>query len=77
MACVNDNVAMTMSGDAEPSALVTVKSIGGLSRSVNQTLAAQVGQALQKELGIPPSRVYLTFEELAATHWAWNGKTFG
>ncbi len=77
MACVHDNVAMTMSGDAGPSALVTVKSIGGLSRSVNQTVAAQVCETLQKELAIPPSRIYLTFEELAATHWAWNGKTFG
>jgi len=77
MACVHDNVAMTMSGDAGPSALVTVKSIGGLSKSVNQTVAAQVSQSLQKELAIPPSRIYLTFEELAATHWAWNGKIFG
>jgi phenylpyruvate tautomerase PptA (4-oxalocrotonate tautomerase family) len=77
MACVNDNVAMTMSGDAGPAALVTIKSIGGLSKSVNQTVAAQVSQTLQQELAIPPSRVYLTFEELAATHWAWNGKTFG
>ena len=77
MACVQDNVAMTMSGEAGPSALVTVKSIGGLSKSVNQTLAAQISETLQKELAIPPSRVYLTFEELAATHWAWNGRTFG
>jgi len=77
MACVHDNVAITMGGDAGPSALVTVKAIGGLSKSVNQTVAAQVSEALQQELAIPPSRIYLTFEELAATHWAWNGRTFG
>ena len=77
MACIHDNVAMMMSGAAGPCALVTVKAIGGLNKSVNQTLAANVSQLLQKELNIPPNRIYLTFEELAPTHWAWEGKTFG
>ena len=77
MACVHDNSAMAMSGDAGPCALVTIKSIGGLSKAVNQTLAAQIGQALENELAIPPERLYLTFEELAPTHWGWNGSTFG
>jgi len=77
MACINDNAAMTMSGTAGPCALVTVKAIGGLSKSVNQTLAAKISQLLQKELGIPANRMYVTFEELAPTNWAWDGKTFG
>ena len=77
MACVHDHVAMTLGGGPGPCALVTVKSIGGLSKAVNQTLASQVSQALQKELAIPQNRVYVTFEDLAPTHWAWNGKTFG
>jgi phenylpyruvate tautomerase len=76
MACIHDNVAMTMSGTPGPCALVTVKAIGGLNKSVNQNLAAKVSQLLQKELDIPKSRVYVTFEELAPTHWAWEGKTF-
>jgi phenylpyruvate tautomerase len=77
MASVRDNIAMTMSGDTSPCALVTIKSIGGLSKAVNQTLAAQIGQAIESELAIPQDRVYLTFEELAPTHWGWNGSTFG
>ena len=77
MACIHDNVAMSMSGQAGPCALVTVRSIGGLSKTVNQNVAAQVGQMLQKELAIPQNRIYLTFEDIAPTHWAWNGKTFG
>lgn len=77
MACVHDKVTMTMGGEAGPAALVTVKSIGGLGKSVNQVLAAKVSEMLQKELAIPPNRVYLTFEELTAVNWAWNGKTFG
>jgi len=77
MACVHDNVAMTMSGTTGPCALVTVKSIGGMSKAVNQTLATQVCQMLQRELAIPQNRIYLTFEDIAPTHWAWNGRTFG
>ena len=77
MAAVHDKVAMSMSGTGGPCALVTVKSIGGLSKAVNQTLAAQVAQSLQAELGIEPNRVYVTFTELAPTHWGWNGSTFG
>ena len=77
MACVQDNLAMLMSGAAGPCALIAIKGIGGLNQSVNQTLAEKACQMLQKELNIPPKRVYLTFEELEATHWAWEGKTFG
>ncbi|MEN6428010.1 MAG: phenylpyruvate tautomerase MIF-related protein [Phycisphaerales bacterium] len=77
MACVRDKVAMAMSGQAGPSALVTIKAIGGLSKAVNQGLAGKISQMLQKELALPADRVYVTFQELAATHWAWNGKTFG
>lgn len=77
MACVRDKMPMVMSGGAGPCALVTVKAVGGLSKSVNQGLAGKVTQMLQKELGVPGDRVYITFQEMAADHWAWNGKTFG
>jgi phenylpyruvate tautomerase PptA (4-oxalocrotonate tautomerase family) len=77
MACVRDNVAMTMSAEAGPCALVTVKSIGGLNKAVNQKLAERITQTLGDELGVPADRVYLTFAELASTHWAWKGRTFG
>jgi len=77
MACVRDKVAMVMSGTGGPCALVTVKAIGGLSKAVNQGLAGKITQMLQKELAIPGERVYVTFQELAGSHWACNGKTFG
>lgn len=77
MACVRDNVAMTMSGRDAPAALVSVKSIGGLSREVNQKLSAEICQMLQNELGIADDCIYLTFEELPRTHWGWKADTFG
>jgi phenylpyruvate tautomerase PptA (4-oxalocrotonate tautomerase family) len=77
MASIRDRVAMTFGGQVDPCALVTIKSIGGLNPTVNQTLARQITEALEAELAIPQDRIYLTFEELAPTHWGWNGKTFG
>jgi phenylpyruvate tautomerase len=77
MTCIHDKLAMTMSGTPGPCALVTVKAIGGLSKAVNQTLTARISQLLQKELNIPQTRVYVTFEELAPSHWGWDGRTFG
>jgi phenylpyruvate tautomerase PptA (4-oxalocrotonate tautomerase family) len=77
MACVRDRVAMTMSGGSDACALVTIKSIGGLTKAVNQAVSARIAQTLQDELAIPPDRVYITFEELAPTHWGFNGNTFG
>ena len=77
MVCVRDNVVMTMSGTDAPAALVSVKSIGGLSREVNKKLSAEICQTLQKELCIAGNRIYLTFEELPPTHWGWNANTFG
>ena len=77
MVCIREDAAMMMSGAPGPCALATVKAIGGLSKPVNQALAAKASQLLQKELGIPGNRIFITFEELAADHWAWDGRTFG
>jgi phenylpyruvate tautomerase PptA (4-oxalocrotonate tautomerase family) len=77
MACIHDNLTMTMSGSSEACALVAIKAIGGLSKPVNQNFAARASELIEKELNIPASRIYLTFEELPPTHWAWEGETFG
>ena len=77
MASVSDNVVMTMSGTHNPAALVSVKSIGGLNKNVNQKLTADICKMLQQELGIAGDCIYLTFEELPAANWGWNGNTFG
>ena len=76
MACVRDGVTMTMSGEAGPCALVTVKAIGGL-KAAAQELADKATSLLQEELAIPADRIYITFQEFTASHWAWKGKTFG
>jgi phenylpyruvate tautomerase PptA (4-oxalocrotonate tautomerase family) len=72
-----DQTAMLMGGVEGPAAYAEIRSIGGLSGEVNRTLSERVCALLHEQLGIPPDRIYLGFTSVAATHWGWNGGTFG
>ncbi len=69
--------AMQMSGSPGDAALVDIRSIGGLSDEVNGKLTQKVCQLLHESLGVPPDRIYLNFTDVEASHWGWNGNTFG
>ena len=30
-----------------------------------------------EKMGIPKDKIYISFEDVPASMWAWNGKTFG
>ena len=66
-----------MAGKARPAAFVDIRGIGGLTKAVNGKLSEQICGLLEKELGIAPEGVYLTFTEVAAQNWGWKGTTFG
>jgi phenylpyruvate tautomerase len=66
-----------MAGRDGPAAFVDVRGIGGLTREVNNRMAASVTDLLENALGVPPDRVYLTFQDVPATNWAWKRATFG
>ncbi len=68
---------MSMGGQPGPAALVDVRSIGGLSGEVNRTISERACQLLGETLAIPPNRVFLNFTEIGATHWGFDGRTFG
>jgi len=69
--------AMAMSGTPGNAVFVDIRSIGGLTSSVNRKLSEQICKLLNDSLGIPPDRVYLNFAEVDAGNWGWNGSTFG
>jgi phenylpyruvate tautomerase PptA (4-oxalocrotonate tautomerase family) len=73
----SSQAAMQMSGSPGDAAFVDVRSIGGLTGVVNRKLSQKVCQLLHDSLGIPPDRIYLNFTEVQASHWGWNGNTFG
>jgi phenylpyruvate tautomerase len=69
--------AMQMSGSPGNAAFVDVQSIGGMTGDVNRKLSQKVCQLLHDSLGIPPNRIYFNFADVQASHWGWNGSTFG
>ena len=69
--------AILMSGKPGEAAFVDLRSIGGLSHEVNRQLSQKLCRLLPESLGVPESRIYLNFTEVAASNWGWKGDTFG
>ncbi|MBN2683819.1 MAG: tautomerase family protein [Pontiellaceae bacterium] len=74
---VAQTAELMMSGSAGDAAYVEVKSIGGLNREVNGALTKKICSLLERQLGIPGARIYVTFESVERDHWGWNRSTFG
>ena len=66
-----------MASEIGDSAFCDVKSIGGLSASVNKEISKKVCELLQERLNIETNRVYLNFTNIKASEWGYNGSTFG
>lgn len=66
-----------MAGKKEPAAYADVRGIGGFNAKVNAQITKDTCDLLNRELGIKPDNVYVTFTDVAAQNWGWNGSTFG
>ena len=73
MATLNDNSAMYFE-DQSPCCFLEIKSIGSLKPS---EMAKPITDFIFKKMGIPIDKVYISFEDVPASLWAWNGRTFG
>ena len=73
MAKLDDNCHLYFDNDT-PSCFVEIKSIGSLNPS---EMAKPISDFVYKKMGIPIDRIYISFEDVPAALWAWNGKTFG
>jgi phenylpyruvate tautomerase len=72
-----DPAVILMAGQPGPAAFLDVRGIGGLTPEVNRRVSQQLCQLLKDALGVPAERVYITFTDVPATNWGWNGATFG
>ena len=53
---------------------IEIKSIGSLSPSeISKSICAFVNE----RIGVPIDKIYICFEDVPASMWGWNGKTFG
>ncbi len=73
MARIDDNCHMFFD-DEGPSCFLEIKSIGSLNPS---EMAKPISEFVYKKMGIPIDRIYISFEDVHASLWAWNGRTFG
>ncbi len=60
--------------DENPCCFLEIKSIGSLTPS---EMANPISNFVHEKIGIPRDKIYIYFEDVPASSWAWNGRTFG
>ena len=73
MSKIEDNCQMYFDDDS-PSCFLEIKSIGSLNPS---EMAKPISDFVYEKMGIPIDRIYISFEDVPPSLWAWNEKTFG
>ena len=73
MAKLDDNSEIFFE-DESPCCFLEIKSIGSLNPS---EMAKPISNFVCEKMGIPIDRIYISFVDLPASMWAWNGRTFG
>ena len=73
MAKLDDNSEMYFE-DETPCCFLEIKSIGSLNPL---EMAKPISNFLCENIGIPIDKIYISFEDVSASMWAWNGRTFG
>ena len=73
MAKIDDNCQMYFDND-EPSCFLEIKSIGSLNPS---EIAKPISDFVYEKIGVPLDKIYISFEDVKPSFWAWNGRTFG
>ena len=73
MTKLDDNSEMYFE-DESPCCFLEIKSIGSLNPS---DMAKPISNFVFEKMGIPIDKIYIFFEDVPASMWAWNGRTFG
>ena len=73
MAKLDDNCEMYFE-DESPCCFLEIKSIGSLNPS---EMTKPISNFVYEKMGIPIDKIYISFEDVPPSMWAWNGKTFG
>ena len=68
-----DEVPMYFDEDFSPSCFIELKSIGSLRP---QIMSKEISFFISNQIGIPINRIYINFEDIEPSNWAWNAKTF-
>ena len=69
-------LTLAMGGSSDAAAYVEFKSIGLAENACADQSAGICDLLLNRELAIPPSRVYIEYKNLERCLFGWNGATF-
>ena len=73
MAKLDDNCGMYFN-DIDPCCFLEIKSIGSLNPS---EMSKPISDFIHQKMGIPIDKIYISFDDVPPSFWAWNGRTFG
>ena len=74
MTLLESDVPMTFAGSSDPCAFIEIRSIGALKPPA---MTSAFCSLVNTKTGIPINRIYVAFDDVNASHWGWNGSTFG
>ncbi len=74
MALLETDVPMLFSGSDKPCCYIEIKSIGAIKPSEMSEVFSKI---VSSKTEIPSSRIYISFEDIPAKYWGWDGRTFG
>ena len=60
--------------DESPCCFLEIKSIGSLNP---EKMTKPISDFVYEKMKIPLNKIYISFEDVDASMWAWNGRTFG
>lgn len=70
------NQDISFGGTSEPAALCNLGSIGSLSTELNKKHSKVLMELLNKSLGVPPTRIYINFDNLDKANVGFDSQTF-
>ena len=73
MAKLDDNSVMYFD-DQSSCCFLEIKSIGSINPS---EMSMPICNFAHEKMGIPIDKIYISYEDVPASLWAWNGRTFG
>ena len=74
MVKLTDSLPMYFAGNDEPCCFLEIKSIGSLNPS---EISRPICEFFSEELDISKDRIYIFFQDIDPSMWAWNSRTFG
>ena len=73
MGKIDDNSEMYFQ-DESPCCFLEIKSIGSLNP---REMAKPLSDFVYEKMKIPLDKIYISFDDVPSSMWAWNGRTFG